>query len=76
MSGGMWEWVADWYDENSYAESVAENPTGPGSGLTKVIRGGAWPNNNQKDRIRTTNRSSLDPFTFSSTVGFRCVYEP
>jgi formylglycine-generating enzyme required for sulfatase activity len=76
MAGSMWEWVADWYDENFYAESVAENPTGPEMGLTKGIRGGAWPANNQKDRIRATNRSSLDPTFFSSTVGFRCVYEP
>lgn len=80
MAGSMWEWVSDWYDENYYTESSAAgtvtNPIGPETGLTKSIRGGAWPNNNQKDRIRAANRSQLDPTFFSSTVGFRCVYEP
>lgn len=84
MSGSMWEWVSDWYQEDYYAEVAAEieagnpaiNPPGPESGITKTMRGGAWPSNNLKDRIRTTNRSSLDPTFFSSTVGFRCVVEP
>lgn len=76
MAGSMWEWVSDWYNENYYAVSPTENPTGPETGLTKTMRGGAWPNNNGKDRIRAANRSQLDPAFFSSTVGFRCVYEP
>jgi formylglycine-generating enzyme required for sulfatase activity len=76
MAGSMWEWVSDWYGENYYTNSPAENPSGPETGLTKSMRGGAWPNNIGKDRIRATNRSQLDPTFFSSTVGFRCVYEP
>lgn len=76
LAGSMWEWTADWYDENYYQESPAENPPGPVAGITKVIRGGAWPNNNAKDRIRSANRNSLAPDFFSSTVGFRCVMDP
>ncbi|RMG90496.1 MAG: hypothetical protein D6706_19320, partial [Chloroflexi bacterium] len=76
MAGSMWEWVADWYDENYYSTSPTLNPTGPETGLTRVIRGGAWPNNNHADRIRTTNRSALTPDFISATVGFRCARTP
>lgn len=76
MAGSMWEWTADWYKETWYAESNISNPTGPETGFARVIRGGAWPFNNQADRIRATNRSSLTPDFISSAVGFRCVYTP
>lgn len=76
MAGSMWEWTADWYKETWYAESNISNPTGPETGFARVIRGGAWPFNNQADRIRATNRSSLTPDFISSAVGFRCVRTP
>ncbi|MCP4357676.1 MAG: SUMF1/EgtB/PvdO family nonheme iron enzyme [Chloroflexi bacterium] len=76
LAGSMWEWTADWYDEDYYEISPDHNPPGPETGLTKSIRGGAWPNNNAKDRIRSANRSSLAPDFVSSTVGFRCIVDP
>ena len=76
MAGSMWEWTADWYKETWYSESNITNPTGPETGFGRVIRGGAWPFNNQADRIRATNRSSLSPDFLSSAVGFRCVRTP
>jgi formylglycine-generating enzyme required for sulfatase activity len=76
MAGSLWEWTADWYRETWYAESNISNPTGPEMGFARVIRGGAWPFNNQSDRIRATNRSSLTPDFISSAVGFRCVRDP
>lgn len=76
MAGSMWEWTLDWYDENYYAESEVNDPAGPETGFARVIRGGAWPFNNQADRIRATNRSSLTPDFISSAVGFRCVRIP
>lgn len=42
MSGGVWEWVADWYDASYYTSSPRENPSGPSSGVKRVIRGGTW----------------------------------
>lgn len=73
MAGSMWEWVSDWYDDDYYAISPAENPTGPNAGSEKVARGGAWPNNNRADRVRTANRSANPPNFVSSAVGFRCA---
>jgi formylglycine-generating enzyme required for sulfatase activity len=42
MSGNVWEIVADWYDASYYSSSPGQNPTGPASGVTHVIRGGSW----------------------------------
>ncbi|MEZ4594198.1 MAG: formylglycine-generating enzyme family protein [Chloroflexota bacterium] len=76
MAGSMWEWTADWYNESYYAQSEPVDPAGPETGFARVIRGGAWPFNNQADRIRATNRSSLSPDFISSAVGFRCARAP
>ena len=75
MAGSMWEWTADWYDERYYLESPLLNPQGSERGLTKVTRGGAWPFNNQADRIRSSNRNALAPEQLHSIVGFRCVQD-
>ena len=42
MSGGVWEWTADWYDASYYSMSPANDPTGPSEGRARVLRGGSW----------------------------------
>jgi formylglycine-generating enzyme required for sulfatase activity len=42
VSGGVWEWTADWYDAESYREAPPEDPRGPETGTAKVLRGGSW----------------------------------
>jgi formylglycine-generating enzyme required for sulfatase activity len=79
MSGNVWEWVNDWYDDNYYltlADGVV-NPQGPteSTGI-QIMRGGAWSYSRIQDHHSA--RRLTDAEGPNQYRGFRCAlsYQP
>ena len=72
MLGNVWEWQSDWY--GAYSAGAQTNPTGPGSGSSRVLRGGSWSDNTSD--VRSSNRYDLTPDFTYYYLGFRVARAP
>lgn len=71
MTGNVWEWTSDWYDESYYRVSPRDNPQGAYSGAYRVLRGGSW--SNYRWYTRASIRDGFNPSVRYAYYGFRLV---
>ena len=72
MSGNVWEWCFDWYD-NIEAGDVTD-PQGAASGTDRVIRGGCWRDDAKYCVVG--RRINGDPDDSVVDVGLRVACRP
>ena len=72
MLGNVWEWCSDWHAGDYYAGSPSDDPTGPESGQSRVLRGGAW-DSVYPGHLRSAYRPYAEPDARAPNYGFRVV---
>jgi len=71
MSGNIWEWCMDIYDEDYYTNSPENNPKGAIKGDRRVVRGGSFSDGAAYSRVANRRLDSPKSVVYSS--GFRVV---
>ena len=71
MTGNVWEWCWDNYNEYYYSYGESVNPTGPEKGLNRSLRGGSW--DTMDPYLRIANRSNVNQKDSNGYYGVRVV---
>lgn len=77
-SGNVWQWVADWYGKDYFAEIATpegvRDPKGPAKGTHKVARGGSWWCSERTcEGYGLFYRGKAKPKAVFNNNGFRCA---
>jgi iron(II)-dependent oxidoreductase len=74
MAGNVAEFVKDWYDATYYSTMPTDDPPGPATGVTKVVRGGSWYMIDYF--MEVTTRLSANMGLRYDQIGWRCARVP
>jgi iron(II)-dependent oxidoreductase len=74
MVGNVAEWVSDWHATDYYAQSPAQDPTGPANGTKHATRGSHLAAGKASSQ-RLSTRRPLAADTMLYQIGFRCALD-